>query len=86
VPIKGFAAIEDMALINVEGDGMIGIPGVRINSSGAASGGCLGCDDLTSKVPNIRSVSLSRGGRQNPLSGRSNRHFSLRYSAARFKP
>src|SRR5687767_10418332 len=28
IPIKGFAAVEEMALINVEGTGMIGIPGV----------------------------------------------------------
>src|SRR5688572_8714153 len=28
MPIKGFAAVEDTALINVEGTGMIGIPGV----------------------------------------------------------
>jgi bifunctional aspartokinase / homoserine dehydrogenase 1 len=28
MPIKGFAAVTDMALINVEGTGMIGIPGV----------------------------------------------------------
>jgi len=34
VPIKGFAAIEDMALINVEGTGMIAFPAWRINSSG----------------------------------------------------
>ena len=35
VPIKGFAAIEDMALINVEGTGMIGIPGVAHKLFGA---------------------------------------------------
>jgi aspartokinase/homoserine dehydrogenase 1 len=34
-PIKGFAAIEDMALINVEGTGMIGIPGVAHKLFGA---------------------------------------------------
>ena len=34
-PIKGFAAVEDMALINVEGTGMIGIPGVAHKLFGA---------------------------------------------------
>ena len=34
-PIKGFAAVEDMALINVEGTGMIGIPGVAYKLFGA---------------------------------------------------
>lgn len=33
--IKGFAAVEDMALINVEGTGMIGIPGVAHKLFGA---------------------------------------------------
>jgi aspartokinase/homoserine dehydrogenase 1 len=35
VPIKGFAAVDDMALINVEGTGMIGIPGVAHKLFGA---------------------------------------------------
>jgi aspartokinase/homoserine dehydrogenase 1 len=35
IPVKGFAAIEDMALINVEGTGMIGIPGVAHKLFGA---------------------------------------------------
>lgn len=35
VPIKGFAAVEDMALINLEGTGMIGIPGVAHKLFGA---------------------------------------------------
>ncbi|HEY0724033.1 MAG TPA: bifunctional aspartate kinase/homoserine dehydrogenase I, partial [Pyrinomonadaceae bacterium] len=35
LPIKGFAAVEDMALINVEGTGMIGIPGVAHKLFGA---------------------------------------------------
>ena len=35
VPIKGFAAVEDMALINVEGTGMIGVPGVAHKLFGA---------------------------------------------------
>src|SRR5688500_2001487 len=35
IPIKGFAAVEDMALINVEGTGMIGIPGVAHKLFGA---------------------------------------------------
>lgn len=35
VPIKGFAAVEDMSLINVEGTGMIGIPGVAQKLFGA---------------------------------------------------
>ena len=35
VPIKGFAAVEDMSLINVEGTGMIGIPGVAHKLFGA---------------------------------------------------
>ena len=35
VPIKGFAAVEDMVLINVEGTGMIGIPGVAHKLFGA---------------------------------------------------
>ncbi len=34
-PIKGFAAVEDMVLINVEGTGMIGIPGVAHKLFGA---------------------------------------------------
>jgi aspartokinase/homoserine dehydrogenase 1 len=34
-PIKGFAAVEDMVLINVEGTGMIGIPGVAHKVFGA---------------------------------------------------
>jgi aspartokinase/homoserine dehydrogenase 1 len=34
-PIKGFAAVEDMALINVEGTGMIGVPGVAHKLFGA---------------------------------------------------
>ena len=34
-PIKGFAAVEDMALINVEGTGMMGIPGVAHKLFGA---------------------------------------------------
>jgi aspartokinase/homoserine dehydrogenase 1 len=35
LPIKGFAAVEDMVLINVEGTGMIGIPGVAHKIFGA---------------------------------------------------
>src|SRR5688572_31536207 len=35
MPVKGFAAIEDMALINVEGTGMMGIPGVAHKLFGA---------------------------------------------------
>ena len=35
VPIKGFAAVEEMTLINVEGTGMIGIPGVAHKLFGA---------------------------------------------------
>lgn len=35
VPIKGFAAVEDMVLVNVEGTGMIGIPGVAHKLFGA---------------------------------------------------
>ena len=35
MPIKGFAAVEDMALINVEGTGMVGIPGVAHKLFGA---------------------------------------------------
>src|SRR6185436_4787400 len=35
MPIKGFAAVEDMVLINVEGTGMIGIPGVAHKLFGA---------------------------------------------------
>src|SRR5215213_1858851 len=35
MPIKGFAAVEDMVLINVEGTGMIGIPGVAHKVFGA---------------------------------------------------
>ena len=35
IPIKGFAAVEEMALINVEGTGMIGIPGVAQKLFGA---------------------------------------------------
>lgn len=35
LPIKGFAAVEDMALINVEGTGMMGVPGVAHKLFGA---------------------------------------------------
>ncbi len=35
MPIKGFAAVEDTVLINVEGTGMIGIPGVAQKIFGA---------------------------------------------------
>ncbi len=35
LPIKGFAAVENMALINVEGTGMIGVPGVAHKLFGA---------------------------------------------------
>ncbi len=35
MPIKGFAAVEDMSLINVEGTGMIGVPGVAQKLFGA---------------------------------------------------
>ena len=35
IPIKGFAAVEDMTLINVEGTGMMGIPGVAHKLFGA---------------------------------------------------
>lgn len=35
LPIKGFAAVEDMVLLNVEGTGMIGIPGVAHKLFGA---------------------------------------------------
>lgn len=35
MPIKGFAAVEDMVLVNVEGTGMIGIPGVAHKLFGA---------------------------------------------------
>ncbi|MEP6635562.1 MAG: bifunctional aspartate kinase/homoserine dehydrogenase I [Acidobacteriota bacterium] len=38
MPIKGFATVEDMALINVEGTGMIGIPGVAHKLFGALRG------------------------------------------------
>ncbi|HEX8071418.1 MAG TPA: bifunctional aspartate kinase/homoserine dehydrogenase I [Pyrinomonadaceae bacterium] len=34
-PVKGFATVEDMTLINVEGTGMIGIPGVAHKLFGA---------------------------------------------------
>ena len=35
MPIKGFATVDDMALLNVEGTGMIGIPGVADKLFGA---------------------------------------------------
>src|SRR5262245_25965707 len=35
MPVKGFATIDDMALVNVEGTGMIGIPGVADKLFGA---------------------------------------------------
>ncbi len=35
LPVKGFATIEDMTLVNVEGTGMIGIPGVAHKLFGA---------------------------------------------------
>ena len=35
IPIKGFAAVENMTLINVEGTGMMGIPGVAHKLFGA---------------------------------------------------
>src|SRR6185503_7706163 len=35
MPIKGFAAVEEMTLINLEGTGMIGIPGVAHKLFGA---------------------------------------------------
>ena len=35
MPIKGFAAVEDMTLINLEGTGMMGIPGVAYKLFGA---------------------------------------------------
>jgi len=35
MPVKGFATIDDMALLNVEGTGMIGIPGVADKLFGA---------------------------------------------------
>jgi bifunctional aspartokinase / homoserine dehydrogenase 1 len=35
LPVKGFATIDDMALLNVEGTGMIGIPGVANKLFGA---------------------------------------------------
>jgi len=35
MPVKGFAAVENMALINVEGTGMVGIPGVAHKLFGA---------------------------------------------------
>jgi bifunctional aspartokinase / homoserine dehydrogenase 1 len=35
VPIKGFAAVENMSLVNVEGTGMIGVPGVAQKLFGA---------------------------------------------------
>ena len=35
MPIKGFAAVENMSLINVEGTGMIGVPGVAQKLFGA---------------------------------------------------
>ena len=38
LPVKGFAAVEDMALINVEGTGMIGVPGVAHKLFGALRG------------------------------------------------
>lgn len=34
-PVKGFATIENMALVNVEGTGMIGVPGVAYRLFGA---------------------------------------------------
>ena len=34
-PVKGFATIENMALVNVEGTGMIGVPGVAFRLFGA---------------------------------------------------
>ncbi|HEX6045888.1 MAG TPA: bifunctional aspartate kinase/homoserine dehydrogenase I [Pyrinomonadaceae bacterium] len=37
MPIKGFATVEDMVLVNVEGTGMIGIPGVAHKLFGALS-------------------------------------------------
>src|SRR5262245_22987004 len=35
LPVKGFATIDDMALLNVEGTGMVGIPGVANKLFGA---------------------------------------------------
>src|SRR5437762_12588932 len=35
LPVKGFATVEDMTLINVEGTGMIGVPGVANKLFGA---------------------------------------------------
>lgn len=34
-PVKGFASIEDMAIINIEGTGMVGVPGVSQRLFGA---------------------------------------------------
>ncbi|HJQ32435.1 MAG TPA: bifunctional aspartate kinase/homoserine dehydrogenase I [Pyrinomonadaceae bacterium] len=36
-PVKGFATVEEMALVNVEGTGMIGVPGVAHKLFGALS-------------------------------------------------
>lgn len=35
LPVKGFSTVEDMALVNVEGTGMIGVPGVAHKLFGA---------------------------------------------------
>jgi aspartokinase/homoserine dehydrogenase 1 len=35
LPVKGFATVDDMALVNVEGTGMIGVPGVAHKLFGA---------------------------------------------------
>ena len=86
VPIKGFAAVEDMALINVEGTGMIGIPGVAHKLFGA-----LRAVDVSvvmiSQASSEHSIcfAVPRAHRRSSPSGRSSRHSSLRCSAGRFR-
>jgi aspartate kinase len=58
MPVKGFATIDEMALLNVEGTGMIGIPGVPISSSAHYARGCFGRHDFAGE---FRALDLFRG-------------------------
>ena len=58
MPIKGFAAVEDMALINVEGTGMIGIPGVAHKLFGALRAVDVSIVMISRRAQNIQSASL----------------------------
>ena len=64
-PVKGITSIDDVALVNVEGAGMIGVPGTAERLFGALRAARhLGHPDFAGAVPSTRSALPCRGRRR----------------------